>query len=142
MPPDEADKKSLLDELRKKKPEDIQKKVDEVESPASDHVPSFVEDTRRKLDASNTEIVLHLHKLLKVGMTCLFAFMVIAFGYILAALGCLVYKYIGFIVQSEEALTALLAHIWTVLSGAFIVVFFQFVLNVAKRISSNGNGSL
>ena len=104
-------------------------------------VQEFREDEQRKIFASNTQIILHIHKLMKGAMTVLFWGFSISILFVLCMLGWMIFIYVYYTVNSALKLEEVLEHIWTVLSGAFIVVFFQFIISLGQRISNNDNGS-
>lgn len=137
MPPDDPSDEIIRKIVRQR--EEIKKKLLEMEQKENDNSPSLIEDSAKKIKDSNTDIILHVHKLLRIGMTCLFWLFVVFLAFTLSALIWMLFKYVGYIVQEPEQLKLQLTHIWTVLSGAFVVVFFQFVVSIGKKISSNGS---
>lgn len=99
----------------------------------------YQEDDKKRIHKSTTAILLHAHELLKRAMTGLLWLSTLALYFFAVILAWLVVAYTKDITDSPEALKEQLSQIWTVLSGAFIVVFFQFIANMGKRISSNGS---
>jgi uncharacterized membrane protein YvlD (DUF360 family) len=59
--------------------------------------------------------------------------------FLMGVLGWMLFEYVKNLIQSPEDLQKQLSHIWTALSGAFVVVFFQFIISIGKKLSINGS---
>jgi hypothetical protein len=99
----------------------------------------LVEDDKTRLGKSHTGIILYTHKILKCGMTVLFILAIICMTFLMGVLGWMLFEYVKNLIQSPEDLQKQLSHIWTALSGAFVVVFFQFIISIGKKLSINGS---
>lgn len=132
-PPEKEENK--LDQLEKKH-EVVQGKLDaefdKAKPPAKE---PLAEDNRRKIQNSNTGIILHTHELLKISMNCVLG------GFIFFVFVCLTLfiwmlcSYVSDIIGSPKELETQLATIWNVLSGAFVILFFQLMINLGKNIA-------
>ncbi len=136
MPPDNTDD-DKLEKLRRIQHEVLMRTLSSNETDYGTE-QSFLEDDKSKINKSNTGTILHLHKLLRIGMSVLFFLAVMVITYTVGILAWMIFAYVSDLISCPEELKEQLKHIWTVLSGAFLVLFFQFVANIGKKISSNG----
>ncbi|MGB4056773.1 MAG: hypothetical protein WBK77_01675 [Alphaproteobacteria bacterium] len=136
MSPDDPDRDTLDAIMRNR--ELIRRRLQSLEArPENGQV--FQEDDKTRLGKSHTGIILYTHKILKCGMTVLFLLSIICMTFLLYILGWMLFEYVSNLIKSPEELQKQLAHIWTALSGAFVVVFFQFIVSIGKKLSINGS---
>lgn len=135
MPPDNPNHDDLINQIRLHR-ESARRRLQEMEGESTTG-DRFLEDGKKRISQSNTGNILHIHKLMRYGLSTLFFVAVASVVFIILMLGWLIISYIYDVVNCPEELQALLTQIWTVLSGAFVVVFFQFVAGIGKKISKN-----
>lgn len=129
------DNSDMMRELIRRR-EQIRRRLGDMDS-TSNTGQRLQEDNKGKINDSNTGNILHIHRVMRCGVTVLFIAFVVSIVFIMGVLGWLIASYVQDVIACPEKLRELLQQIWTVLSGAFVVVFFQFITTLGKRISKN-----